>query len=62
LPDRGFRRVLLLGMALTLALLIALYALFLIAIQTFTPETVEHSAGRPGGGLDTLLSWGRCCS
>jgi uncharacterized protein involved in cysteine biosynthesis len=58
LPDRGFRRVLLLGLALTLALLVAIYALFLIAIQMLTPETVEIPLVGPVGGLDTLLSFG----
>lgn len=58
LPDRGFRRVLLTGLALTLALLVAIYALFLIAIQTFTPDTVEIPLVGPVGGLDTLLSFG----
>lgn len=58
LPDRGFRRVLLLGLALTLALLVAIYALFLIAIQMLTPETVDIPLVGPVGGLDTLLSWG----
>jgi CysZ protein len=58
LPDRGFRRVLLLGLALTLGLLVAIYALFLIAIQMLTPETVEIPLVGPVGGLDTLLSFG----
>jgi uncharacterized protein involved in cysteine biosynthesis len=58
LPDRGFRRVLLTGLALTLALLVAIYALFLITIQTFTPDTVEIPLVGPVGGLDTLLSFG----
>ena len=58
LPDRGFRRVLLLGLGLTLALLVAVYALFLLAIQMLTPETVDIPLVGPVGGLDTLLSWG----
>lgn len=58
LPDRSFRRVLLLGLALTLGLLVAIYALFLIAIQMLTPETVEIPLVGPVGGLDTLLSFG----
>ncbi|MFN3294210.1 MAG: EI24 domain-containing protein [Gemmobacter sp.] len=58
LPDPAFRRVLLLGLALTLALLVAIYALFLGAIQMLTPETVEIPLVGPVGGLDTLLSWG----
>ena len=58
LPDQSFRRVLLLGMALTLALLVAVYALFLLAIQSLTPETIDIPLVGPVGGLDTLLSWG----
>ena len=58
LPDRSFRRVLLLGLALTLALLVAVYAAFLMAIQMLTPETIDIPLVGPVGGLDTLLSWG----
>ncbi|WP_323038775.1 EI24 domain-containing protein [Gemmobacter sp.] len=58
LPDPRFRRVLLLGLALTIALLIAVYALFLVAIQSLTPDTVEIPLVGPVGGLDTLLSVG----
>lgn len=56
--DRRFRRVLALGVALALALLIAVYAAFLWFIQSFTPETVEIPLVGPVGGLDTLLSVG----
>lgn len=58
LGDRRFRRVLWIGLALTLALLVAVYALFLAAIQTFTPEVVEIPLVGPVGGLDTLLTLG----
>lgn len=58
LGDRRFQRVLWLGLALTLALLIAIYALFLGLIQSFTPDVVEIPFVGPVGGLDTLLSWG----
>lgn len=58
LPDPRFRRVLMLGLALTIALLVAIYALFLGAIQMLTPETIEIPLVGPVGGLDTLLSWG----
>ena len=58
LGDRSFRRVLWIGVGLTLALLIAVYALFLGAIQMFTPEQIEIPLVGPVGGLDTLLSWG----
>lgn len=56
--DRRFRRVLLLGVALALALLIAVYAAFLWLIQSLTPETLELPFVGPVGGLDTLLSFG----
>ncbi len=56
--DPRFRRVVLLGVALTLALLVALYALMLAAIQWLVPETVTLPLLGPVGGLDTLLSVG----
>lgn len=58
LTDPRFRRVLLGGLALTLALLIGVYALFLGAIQMFTPDTIDIPFIGPVGGLGTLLSWG----
>jgi len=56
--DARFRRVLFLGVALSLALLVAVYAAFLWALQTFTPDTIDIPFVGPVGGLDTLLSWG----
>ncbi|MFN3971007.1 MAG: EI24 domain-containing protein [Gemmobacter sp.] len=58
LGDRRFRRVLVWGVLLTLALLVAVYAAFLWAIQSLTPETVDIPLVGPVGGLDTLLTWG----
>ncbi len=58
LGDRRFRRVMLWGVGLTLMLLVAVYALFLWAIQSFTPEVIEIPFVGPVGGLGTLLSWG----
>lgn len=58
LGDRRFRRVVALGVALALALLVGVYAAFLWLIQSFTPETVEIPLVGPVGGLDTLLSLG----
>ncbi len=58
LGDRRFRRVLLWGVGLTLALLVGVYAGFLAVIQTFVPESVSIPFVGPVGGLDTLLSWG----
>jgi len=56
--DGRFRRTVLLGVALTLALLVALYALMLVAIQWLVPETTTLPLLGPVGGLDTLLSIG----
>ncbi|MFN3936944.1 MAG: EI24 domain-containing protein [Gemmobacter sp.] len=58
LGDRRFRRVLWLGLLLTVALLVGVYALFLGAIQWLTPETIDIPLVGPVGGLGTLLSWG----
>lgn len=56
--DPRFRRVVLLGVALTLALLVAAYALFVALIQWLVPETTDLPLLGPVGGLDTLLSIG----
>jgi len=56
--DARFRRVVLLGVALTLALLVVVYALMLVAIQWLVPETTTLPLLGPVGGLDTLLSFG----
>lgn len=56
--DPRFRRVLFLGVLLSLALLVAVYAAFLWAIQTFTPDTIDIPFVGPVGGLGTLLNWG----
>lgn len=58
LPERGFRRVLLLGIALTLALLIAVTAVFLLGLQSFLPDQLDLPWIGPVEGLSTLLSWG----
>jgi len=58
LADRRFRRVLLWGVGLTLALLIGVYAGFLAVIQTFVPDSITIPFVGPVGGLGTLLSWG----
>jgi CysZ protein len=58
LSDRRFRRVVFLGVALTLALLIGVYAGFLALIQIFVPDMVEIPFVGPVGGLGTLLSVG----
>jgi len=58
LGDKPFRRVMLLGVLLSVALLVAVYAGFLTLIQTFTPEAIDIPFVGPVGGLGTLLSWG----
>ncbi|MDP2739416.1 MAG: EI24 domain-containing protein [Pseudorhodobacter sp.] len=58
LGDPRFRRVLVLGLALTLALLVAAYAAFLALIQSFTPNSIEIPLVGPVGGIDTLLGLG----
>ncbi len=56
--DARFRRVMLLGALLALALLAAVYAGFLALIEAFIPGTVEIPFVGPIGGIDTLLGWG----
>ncbi len=58
LSDPRFRRVLWLGLGLTVALLIGVYAAFLWAIQSFTPDVIEIPFVGPVDGLDSLLSLG----
>jgi len=58
LGDPRFRKVLLIGVGLTLALLVGVYAAFLWVIQTFTPDSIDIPFVGPVGGLGTLLSWG----
>lgn len=56
--DARFRRVMLLGILLALALLAAIYAGFLALIEAFVPGSVEIPFVDPIGGIDTLLGWG----
>lgn len=56
--DPRFRRVMFLGVLLSLALLVAVYAGFLWVIQTFVPDTLQVPFVGPVGGFDALLSWG----
>ena len=56
LGDPRFRRVLWLGIGLTLALLFGIYALFLGALQLFAPETIDLGFLGEFNGLPTLLS------
>lgn len=55
--DRRFRRVLLLGVLLALALLIAAYAGFLQLVWWLSPDSIEIPFVGPVTGIDTLLGW-----
>lgn len=54
LPDPTFRRVLLLGIGLTFALLVAIFVLFLWAIQTWIPDAMELPWIGTIQGIDTV--------
>ena len=54
--DPRFRRAVWFGLALAVALLFAMYALVLLVIQWFTPETLTLPFVGEVGGLATLLS------
>jgi uncharacterized protein involved in cysteine biosynthesis len=57
LGDRRFRRVVLLGALLALALLVAVYAGFLQLVWWLTPESIDLPIVGPVTGVDTLLGW-----
>jgi uncharacterized protein involved in cysteine biosynthesis len=57
LGDRRFRRVVLLGALLALALLFAVYAGFLQLIWWLTPESIDLPIVGPVTGVETLLGW-----
>jgi CysZ protein len=57
LGDRRFRRVVLLGIALALALLVAVYAGFLQLMWWLAPESVDLPVIGPVTGVETLLGW-----
>lgn len=57
LGDPRFRRVLILGLALTIALLFAVYALVLIAISWLTGDAVTLPLVGEVRWLDDLLGW-----
>lgn len=58
IADRRFRRVVFLGVLLALALLVAVYAFLLLAIQWLDPGSVDLFLIGPVEGLGTLLSLG----
>jgi CysZ protein len=57
LGDRRFRRVVGVGVLLALALLVAVYALFLQAVWWITPDSVDVPFVGVVTGLETLLGW-----
>lgn len=57
LGDRRFRRVLLVGIALSFALLVAVYAVFLLGISWLTPESITLPVIGTVEGLHSLLGW-----
>lgn len=57
LGDRRFRRVVFLGVLLALALLFAVYVLFLQVIWWASPDTIELPVIGPITGMHTLLGW-----
>jgi uncharacterized protein involved in cysteine biosynthesis len=56
--DRTFRRVVLLGVLLALALLVAVFALFLLGVEGMTRVPLDLPLVGPVDGLGRLLSWG----
>jgi CysZ protein len=57
IADRRFRRVLLLGVLLALALLLAIYAAFLQFLWWLTPDSFEVPFVGPVTGIETFLGW-----
>ena len=57
LGDRRFRRVVLLGVLLALALLFGTYALFLQLIWWLSPDQINLPVIGPVTGMHTLLGW-----
>jgi CysZ protein len=55
--DPRFRRVMGLGLLLSLALLFGTYVAFLLALQTFTPDVLELPLIGPVTGMHQLLGW-----
>jgi len=57
LGDRRFRRVVILGVLLALALLFAVYAAFLQLVWWLSPDQIDLPVIGPVTGMDTLLGW-----
>ncbi|PZQ95849.1 MAG: hypothetical protein DI533_17550 [Cereibacter sphaeroides] len=58
LGDPRFRRVLVLGVGLTILLLVGVYLAFLWAIGLFVPDQISLPWWGPISGIDRVLSWG----
>ena len=58
LGDPRFRRVVIFGVLLALALLVGLYAATLAVFEYLVPGEIDIPYVGPVGGLDTLVSWG----
>ncbi len=56
--DPRFRRVVVLGVILAIALLWGAYAALLFVAEMFTPGSITLPLIGPIGGIDTLLGWG----
>lgn len=57
LSDRRFRRVVLLGILLALALLFGVYVLFLQAVWWLSSDSIDLPVIGPVSGVETLLGW-----
>ena len=57
LGDRRFRRVVLLGVLLALALLFSVYAMFLQFVWWLSPDSIDLPIIGPVTGMDKLLGW-----
>lgn len=57
LGDRRFRRVVMLGVLLALALLFAVYVAFLQLVWWLSPDQIDLPVIGPVTGMDTILGW-----
>jgi CysZ protein len=57
LGERRFRRVVFLGVLLAIALLFAVYVLFLQGIWWLSPDTIDLPVIGPVTGIDSILGW-----
>ena len=55
--DPRFVRVMIWGILLSVALLVAVYAGFLMLVQAVTPDSLTIPLIGPVSGLHTLVSW-----